>query len=354
MKKEAHLLLTRSLDSLLLSVEHFNRPWDRGREEVVLILLDRAFELLLKATIVHRGGRIREPRSAYTIGFDRCVRKCLSENPVRCLDEEQALTIQIINNLRDAAQHYLLELSEQQLYLYSQSGVTLYDQILSDVFEQKLRDNLPERVLPISTEPPTDLIALFDHEFAQIRELVRPGSRHRLEAQARLRPIAIVEASLRGDRTQPSRSELDRTIRKLQDGIEWTEIFPGIAGLRIDTAGTGLSVSIRLTKREGEAVHLVREGDPGATVVAVRKVNELGFYSMGLKDLGDHVGLTMPRMYSVARALDLQEDPEMYKEFRIGSVVHKRYSQKALERARAELPNIDMEEVWREFRPGRR
>ena len=63
MKRETRVLFEKSLDSLVLSIEHFNRPWDRGREEVVLILLDRSFELLLKAVIIHRGGKIREPRA---------------------------------------------------------------------------------------------------------------------------------------------------------------------------------------------------------------------------------------------------------------------------------------------------
>jgi len=39
MKREVRNLLTRSTDSVLLAIEHFNRPWDRGRHEAVLILL---------------------------------------------------------------------------------------------------------------------------------------------------------------------------------------------------------------------------------------------------------------------------------------------------------------------------
>jgi hypothetical protein len=30
MKKEARLLKQKSLNSLILSIEHFNRPWDHG------------------------------------------------------------------------------------------------------------------------------------------------------------------------------------------------------------------------------------------------------------------------------------------------------------------------------------
>ena len=59
MKRESKILLRKAIDSLVLSIEHFNRSWDRGREEAVLILMDRSFELLLKAIIVHRNGMIR-------------------------------------------------------------------------------------------------------------------------------------------------------------------------------------------------------------------------------------------------------------------------------------------------------
>src|SRR5688500_12796686 len=114
LRKEARMLLSRSIDSLVLAVERFNCPWDRGRKEVMLLLLDRAFELLLKAAILHKGGRIREPGGKETIGHDKCVRVCLSEKRTQCLTPEQALTIQIVNSLRDAAQHYMLEVSEQQ------------------------------------------------------------------------------------------------------------------------------------------------------------------------------------------------------------------------------------------------
>jgi hypothetical protein len=111
MKREAVNLLVKSSDSVLLAIEIFNRPWDRGRKEAVLVLLDRSFELLLKSIIVYKGGRIREPRATETIGFDACIRKCISDVQVKCLTEEEALTIQIVNSLRDAAQHYIVDVS---------------------------------------------------------------------------------------------------------------------------------------------------------------------------------------------------------------------------------------------------
>ncbi len=351
MKREARVLFAKAIDSLVLSIEHFNRPWDRGREEVVLILLDRSFELLLKAAIVHQGGKIREPRAKETIGHEKCVRKCLTDAQVKCLDEDQALTIQIINSLRDAAQHYLLEISEQQLYLYAQAGVTLVDSLLRDVFDKTLTDFLPERVLPISTSPPKDLHVLMAAEFAEIKEMVKPRSRRRLEARAKLRSLAIVESSLRGERSQPSKGELDRLLGDVSSNKSWEDVFPGVASLSLDTAGSGLSVSLRITKKSGEPVSLVPEGTPGATLIAVKRVNELSFYSLGLKDLAEKVGLTSPRALTVVQELDLQSDDDYFKEIAVGKVKYKRYSSAALDRVREELPNLDLDDIWSRRKP---
>ena len=77
MKREARLLFAKAVDSLVLGIEHYNRPWDRGRVDAVLILIDHSFEMLLKAAILHRGGAIRKPREKQTLGFDECLRKAL-------------------------------------------------------------------------------------------------------------------------------------------------------------------------------------------------------------------------------------------------------------------------------------
>lgn len=166
MRKETRLLKDKAIDALILSVEAFNRPDDRGRADSVVRDLSHAFEMLMKAAILHRGGRIRERRAPQTIGFDACVRKGLSDASVRFLTEEQALTIQMLNALRDAAEHHLVEVSEQQLYVQAQAALTLFADILRDVFAEEIGAYLPERVLPLSTSPPRDLTALVADEVA--------------------------------------------------------------------------------------------------------------------------------------------------------------------------------------------
>jgi hypothetical protein len=52
-----------------------------------------------------------------TIGFDLCLRKCLSDANLKCLSEDEVVALQSLNTLRDAAQHYMVELSEEHLYV---------------------------------------------------------------------------------------------------------------------------------------------------------------------------------------------------------------------------------------------
>lgn len=353
MKREAKLLLHKACDALVLSVELFNRPHDRGRNSSTLIQLDHSFEMLMKAAILHRGGRIREKRAKETIGFDACVRRSLSDGKIKYLTEEQALVLQTINGLRDAAQHHLLDISEGQLYVHVQSGVTLFRDLLKSVFDQDLASHLPARVLPVSTSPPTDLATLFDSEVKEIKKLLQPGRRRRIEAVARLRPLAILDATIRGEKGQPSDSDLQRIGKEVSQGRSWAEVFQGAAAVEIAADGTGPTLSLRLSKKEGIPIQLVPEGTPGASVVAVKRVNELDFYSLGAKQLAEKVGLTINKTVAVVDYLGLRRDLECYKEFKIGSQLHKRYSPKAIEKIKKALEDESADEIWQKRKRAR-
>jgi hypothetical protein len=346
MKREAKLLLEKACDSLVLSIELFNRPYDRGRVSSTLIQLDHAFEMLLKAAILHRGGRIREKRAKETIGFDACVRRSLSEGKIKYLTEEQALVLQTVNGLRDAAQHHLLDISEGQLYVHVQSGVTLFRDLLKSVFGQELATQLPTRVLPVSTAPPTTLATLFDSEVTEIRKLLRPGRRRRIEALARLRPLAILDGTIRGEKGQPSDQDLRRLGEEVLTGKVWGEVFQGAAAVEIAANGVGPTLSLRFSKKEGIPIQHVAEGTPGASVVAVKRVDELGFYSLGARQLAEKCGLTMPKTVAVVDHLGLRDKPDCYKEIKIGKSTFKRYSLKALEEIKAALGKESVDQIW--------
>ena len=346
MKREAKLLLNKACDALVLSIELFNRPYNRGRISSTLIQLDHGFEMLMKAAILQRGGKIRDRDAKETIGFDACVRRSLSDGKIKYLSKNQALVLQTINGLRDATQHHLLDIAEGQLYLHVQSGVTLFRDLLKSVFDQQLTANLPERVLPVSTSPPTDLATLFDSEVAEIKKLLHPGKRRQIEALARLRPLAILNGTVQGENGQPSDSDLRRLGNAVTACNSWGDVFKGVAAIEITTNGSGPSFSLRLSKKEGSPIHLVPEGTPGAPVVAEKRVNELGFYSLGAKQLAEKVGLTIPKVVAVVDHLGLRDDKEYYKEFNFGKTLHKQYSQKAIEKIRSALKEERMEDIW--------
>ncbi|MBS0175324.1 MAG: hypothetical protein JSR64_14895 [Nitrospira sp.] len=346
MKREAKLLLEKACDSLVLSIELFNRPNDRGRVSSTLIQLDHAFEMLLKAALLHRGGRIREKRAKETIGFDACVRRALSDGKHKFLTEEQALVLQTINGLRDAAQHHLLDISEGQLYVHIQSGVTLIRDLLKKVFNEDLVTHLPMRVLPVSTSPPTTLATLFESEVEEIKKLLRPGKRRQIEVMARLRPLAILDSTIQGEKGQPSDADLRRMSKDLLAGKTWVDAFKGASAVEITADGAGPSLSLRLSKKEGIPIQLVAEGTPGASVVAVKRVNELDFYNLGAKQLAEKINTSMPKAIAVVDHLKLRSEPDCYKEFKIGSLLHKRYSQKALDEITVALTKENIDDIW--------
>lgn len=346
MKREAKLLVAKAYDSLLLSIELFNRPQDPGRVSGVLILMDHSFEMLLKAAILHKGARIRDRGAKQTIGFDVCLRRGLSDGRIKFLTEEQCLVLQIINGLRDAAQHHLLNISEGQLYVHMQSGITLFRDLLKSVFGQELAHHLPTRVLPISTSPPTDLITLFDSEVNEIQKLLCPGKRRRIEAEAQLLPLVILDSTIMGEKGQPSTGELRRVAQRLASPKSWQEVFPGVAAVEIVSDGSGPTLSLRLTKKEGPPIQLVPEGTPGASIVAVKRVDELGFYNLGATQLATNLGLTTPKALAIVDHLEMRKNPEYYKEIRIGKSVFKRYSQKAVDGIKVALQNESVDQIW--------
>jgi hypothetical protein len=350
-KKEARLLKQKSLNSLILSIEHFNRPWDQGRTDAVLMFMDHSFEMLLKAGILHRGGRIREPGEKNTIGFDHCVRRALSDGKIKFLTDEQALTLQAINGLRDAAQHHLVDISEGHLYLQAQSGITLHRDLLRTVFDEDLRDLLPDRVLPIATRAPLDPVALFTEEIEEVARLLRPGRRQGTEAVARLRALSIVDGAIQGERLQPSEYQLRKLGAKISAGAtSIDDLFPGLAAVGFVAEGSGPNINLRITKREGIPVKLVQEGRPDAGVVGVKRVSELDYYSMRYRDLATKLKITTNQTSALIQLLGIKNNEDYAKKI-INTWC---YSAKALDVMHKALEETPASEWWERYKASKK
>jgi hypothetical protein len=135
--------------------------------------------------------------------------------------------------------------------------------------------------------------------------------------------------------------------KKLIDGLDWKDIFPGVAAVNLTADGTGLALSLRLTKKEGTPIYHVPEGTPGAHPVAIKRVNETDFYNLGAKQLAEKVGLTMPKTLAFVEYLGLRSDSDCYKEIKIGKSVHKMYSQRAIQKIQSALSKHDPDEIWK-------
>lgn len=346
-------MLKKATESLVLSVELFNRPSELCRQTASLIFLDHSFEMILKAAILHKKGKIRNKKNdKNTIGFDHCLRIAVSNGQTKFLTEEQAIVAQAINGLRDAAQHYILNISEQQLYVHMQSGVTLFSDILSSVFNLRLTDFMPQRVLPVATIAPLDIDTLFRFETLEIKKLLLPKSRKGQEAFSRLRPLCILDAVLKGEKnTQPSDKEISAIADKIKKGESWSEIFKGVSAISLDKDGEGPSVSLKIAKKADVEIQLVKD-DPNAAVVAVKRVNELDYYNLGLKQLVSNIQnsfpfVTGPKLLKLIHHLNIPNNPDLYKEIRINSQCHKRYSKKAQDLLINKIPELDLENNWR-------
>ena len=280
------------------------------------------------------------------MGFSACVRKGHTDASISFLTEEQALTLHTINGQRDAAQHYLVDMSEHQLYFYAQAGVTLFRDIHDDVFDKSLVLELPERVLPVSTTAPKDLMALFDKEVDEIKGLLEPGTRKRMDAITKARSLAVLDGAVRGDYEQPSDRDLAKICDRLSGGEPWSSVFPGVASINVTAEFDGPTISLRLTKNEGTPVQVVKGGEGTGAVVGVRRVNELDYYSLGATQLAEKVKLTLPKSRAVVDHLRLRKDADCFKEFRIGATTHARYSPKAIKRMQNALEAESIDDIW--------
>ena len=345
MRRATKHLLEKACDALILTIELFNRPSDRGRVSGVLIQFDHGFEMLMKAAILHRGGSIQDTSDRDTIGFKKCVGRSLNDGRVKYITEDQALILRTINSLRDSAQHYLVDISEGQFYIHIQAGITIFGEILTTVFEKRISDILPARVMPVSTEIPTDMLTIFETEMSEIRKLLQPGKRMKLEAMAKIRPLMILDSHIRGSDSLPKDGELQETAEAIARGHDWNDIFKGVATINLTTEGSGMSLTLRLSKREGIPVRIVPEGTEGFPV-AVRQVNELDKYKMGLNDLAHKLGITPPKTGAAIKHFNIKADEDCFKEIKIGKSIHPRYSPKALERISSGLKETSLESIW--------
>jgi hypothetical protein len=348
MHRESRLLKTKALASLRRSARAFNDLDDDGRVTTVLLHLQHALEMLLKASLREKGVRVLDKTSGRTIGFKKCA--SLGEEHLK-LSKEQCGLLRTIDALRDDEQHYFGELSEGLLYVHIRAGFTLVDELLDKVFHERLADHLPIRVLPISTEPPADFDVLIDEQYSQIKKLLRPGIRRRAEARSKIRALLAMEGHAAED-VLVTEKDVNRVEKAIRGNQKVSTVFPRLGGVTTTVTGTGVNLTVRFTKREGAPVHFVPADDPRDTA-AVREVDLQRKYRYSARDLAEKLNLTPPRTTALRRHLKLDDDEDSHHVFVFDSQRIPRYSDRALERLREAKESVDMDAVWAKHGPRR-
>lgn len=351
MPKESYnvrVLRAKAVASLRTSVTAFNGLDNDGRVTIVLLSLQHAFEMLLKAILEAMKQEVFDKRSQRSIPMERAIRLCQQEPGVKLTDEE-AGTIRVLDALRDSEQHWHLVVDEGLLYLNVRAGITLFDDLLHRVFGERLAQHLPARVLPISAEPPQSLDLLVDREYARIANLLEPGRRASAEARARIRTLLASEALADPDAAEVSEADVRRVARGVRDGKTREQVFPKLSSLTSELQGSGLTVEVRFVQKGGLPVTFT--SDHTADTSAIRMVDlEKKFY-MGPYDLADKAGLARAKALALRRHLGLDANDDHYSHrFVFGSTKHLRYSDNALRAMNESATVVDLDRVWESHR----
>jgi len=339
--RDARTLKSKSIGSLRTAMTAFNSYDDDGRVTMVLMHLQHACEMLLKAVLVQRKAKVFDKDTGRSIGFERCLGVCLAHHQ---LTNDEAGIMRAIDAQRDAAQHWFVFVSEDLLYLQTRALITAFDAYLKRMLDTSLAEHIPARVLPISTMPPGDFEFLVDKEFSLVTELLKPGRRARDEARARIRTMLAMEAIVT-DEVEISERDIDRIEKAMRGGAAFNAVFPRLATVGTTTEGEGVNLVVHFTKKQGAPVHYVGGDDPTASA-AVREVDLRKKFYLQATPLAQAVGLTPPKAKVLRAHLGIDDDPKCSHVFEFGSQKIRCFSDNALNGMKEALQHVDMNQLW--------
>ena len=336
MRRDARLLKPKAIASLRRAVQAFNALDDDGRITSVLLHAQHASEMLLKAALRGKNLKIFDRDSGRSLGFKRCLN--LSREHLS-LTDEAAGTLRAIDALRDDEQHYLGCDDEGILYVHLRALVTFFDEALQQQFGESLAQHLPARMLPISTMAPEGIDILFDREFSQIKELLRPNRRRRSEARGKIRTLLAMEAHTTED-VDISERDVNRIEAGIRRGQSRDEVFPRLNNLTSTSEGEGILLKVHFSRKgEGAPVSYIGAEDH-EEAAAIREVDLRNKYPHSRMDLANKLALSTRKAKELRVSLSLDDDPVYFYDFRFGGSSHPRYSDPALILLREELKRM--------------
>ncbi|MDR5171091.1 hypothetical protein IHQ56_04580 [Methylobacillus flagellatus] len=305
--------------------------------------------MLAKALLVQKGQDVFDKEKGTSIGIEKALNIAQSKG---WMSASQTGAIRVIDAMRDQAQHWMIVVPEDALYINARALITVLDEVLTEHFQDTLADNLPVRVLPLSTQVLPDFLMLVNREYAQIRELLAPGRRARDEARGRITALLAMEAHV-SEKVVVSKRDLNRIEEAMKEGVPVEQVFPRLMTLATNVEGEGPTIRVRITRAaDAPAVRFVSGDDPEGAA-AIRDVDLQKKYHWSPSALAEKLELTNNKAKAVRDFLRIDEDPANVMVFEFGAQKHPRYSDNALRALRDVITPELVEQAWRE-RPNRR
>lgn len=340
--RDARTLKSKAIASMRAGMSAFNSFDDDGRVTAVLLHLQHACEMLLKAVLSQKKVPVFDKNTGKSLGFEKCLRICNSDYG---LTTEEAGVMRAIDSMRDAAQHWYVFVAEDILYLNTRALITAFDAYLKRALNDELISYIPARVLPVSTMPPGDFEFLVDREYKLVAELLKPGRRARDEARARIRSMLAMEA-IAVEEVDISERDIDRIEKAVKGGKEFVEVFPRLATVGTTTEGDGINMMVHFTKKQGAPVRYIGGDDP-ADAAAVRELDLQKKFHLSARHLAQKLGITVPKASLLRKTLGIDTDAACTHVFVFDSQSIPRFSDNAYRNMKEWLAMNDIDDLWK-------
>ncbi|MBY6266609.1 hypothetical protein EI613_32720 (plasmid) [Azospirillum sp. 412522] len=339
--RDARTLKLKAIASLRTAMTGFNSFGEDGRVTTVLLHLQHASEMLLKAALVQKRVQVFDREKQVSFGFE----KCINLGKMHCgVTEDEAGILKAVDAMRDAAQHWFVYVAEDILYLHTRALVTAFDTILKRSLDDDLSSHLPTRVLPVSTMPAGDFDYLIDREYRLVADLLAPGRRAQDEARGRIRAMLAMESHV-ADHVEVSERDIERVVKAIKGGKAVADVFPRLMALRATATGVGPTVKIKIEKKVGAPVRIIASDDP-EEAGAVREIDLRKRFHMSAKDLAARSELTPPKANAVRQWCGIDRDAQCCHVFQHGSMKFPCYSDHALTKMRQAIGDHGIDAIW--------
>jgi hypothetical protein len=94
LRQDARHLKAKSISSMRSAMTAFNSPDDDGRVTRVLLHLQHAFEMLLKAALVQDRMQVFDKKTGRSIGFERCLHEARESDRIKLTEPESGTPAQ--------------------------------------------------------------------------------------------------------------------------------------------------------------------------------------------------------------------------------------------------------------------